>query len=229
MKWLMRKRLNRALSRRVKNGDIAPEDAHFIKPKCITRSIDLRCEEGGGIRPARPRRAEVGVLAYIQNLTNKHGLYLTDAAEQAWGRFQDRLAFLRSGPARRSLRLEPHREDNIPNKFQEWHIDVTDRGVEGIHYDLYRLCDVTGVDEVLQAVVASQKVTAECLTDAMQQVEAYQLHEFSFVCHCATDVSVACCLLLAALACPKACVHLTTSRTRTAAAKADLPPSLCSE
>ena len=153
---------------------------------------------------------------------------MTRAAEHAWGRFEDRLADLRPDPELR-LRLEPHREDNIPDSFQELHIDVTERGVESRNNELYRLCDVTGVDEVLQAVVASQKVTAECLTDAMQQVEAYQLHEFSFVCHCATDVSLACCLLLAALAYPKACVHLTTSRTRTAAAKADLPPSLCSE
>ena len=154
---------------------------------------------------------------------------MSDAAEQAWGRFQDRLALLRSGPRRRSLRLEPHREGNTPNKFQEWHIDVADRGVEGINNELYRLCDVTGVDEIVQAVVASQKVTAECLTDAMQQVEAYQLHEFCFVCHCATHTSVACCLLLAALAYPEACVHLTTSRTCNAAAKAGLPPSLCSQ
>ena len=219
----MRKRLNRALSRRVKNGHIAPEDARFIKPKYRTRSIELRCVGGGGVRPARPRRAEVGVLDYIHNLTSKHGVPMSDAAEQAWGRFQDRLALLRSDPRRRYLRLEPHREDNIPNKFQEWHIDVAGRGVEGINYDLYRLCDVSGVDEVLQAVVASQKVTAECLTDAMQQVEAFQKHEFSFVCHGATHRSVPCCLLLAALAYPKACVHLTTSRTRTSAAKNGLP------
>ena len=181
-----------------------------------------------GGRRAPCCHASPGVLDYIQNLTNTHGLYLTRAAEHAWGRFEDRLADLRPDPELR-LRLEPHREDNIPDSFQELHIDVTERGVESRNNELYRLCDVTGVDEVLQAVVASQKVTAECLTDAMQQVEAYQLHEFSFVCHCATDVSLACCLLLAALAYPKACVHLTTSRTRTAAAKADLPPSLCSE
>ena len=180
-------------------------------------------------RTARPRRAEAGVLDYIHNLTSKHGVPLSDAAEQAWGRFQDRLAFLRSGPARRSLRLEPHREDNIPNKFQEWHIDVTDRGVEGIHYDLYRLCDVTGVDEVLQAVVASQEVTAECLTDAMQQVEAYQLHAFSFVCDSAMLTSVACCMLFANIAYPNASIHMTTSSTHTSAANANLPPSLCSE
>ena len=146
--------------------------------------------------------------AELGGTVGRHGVPLSDVAEQAWGRFQDRLALLRSGPRRRSLRLEPHREGSIPNKFQEWHIDVADRGVNARDHDLYRLCEVTGVDEIVQAVVACQVVTAECLTDAMQQVEAYQLHEFSFVCHCATDVSLACCLLLAALAYRQASVHI---------------------
>ena len=106
---------------------------------------------------------------------------------------------MRAGPELRSLRFEPHREDNIPDSFQELHIDVTERGIESRNNELYRLCDVTGFDEVVHAVVASQKVTAECLTDAMQQVEAYQLHEFSFVCDSAVHTSVACCLLLSAV------------------------------
>ena len=79
------------------------------------------------------------------------------------------------------------------------------------------------MDEIVQAVVASQVVTAECLTDAMEQVEAFNLHEFSFVCHGAMHRSVALCMLLAAVAYPEACVHLTTSRTRTSAAKNGLP------
>ena len=160
--------------------------------------------------------------AELGGTVGRHGAPLSDVAEQAWGRFQDRLALLRSDPRRRYLRLEPHREDNIPNKFQEWHIDVAGRGVEGINYDIYRLCDVSGVDEVLQAVVASQKVTAECLTDAMQQVEAFHLRAFSFVCDSAAHTSLACCMLLSNIAYPKAVVY----PSHTSAATANLPLSL---
>ena len=81
------------------------------------------------------------------------------------------------------------------------------------------------MDECVQARVASQAITARCLLDAMQEVEKWNYRLFSFVCRGATHRSVACCLLLAAIAYRNASVHMTTKRTRIAAAKLPLAPS----
>ena len=154
-------------------------------------------------------------MAYIRALVSQHGLTLSGSAERAWQAFEDRLA----APSERSLRLEPHAQDRVPARFRDMHIDVHARGVDG-RCGLYDLKDVTGVDERVQAYVASQTATAECLLDALELIETEGAHEFSFVCHGATHRSVACCILCAALAFPNATVHLTTRRTRMAAASA---------
>jgi hypothetical protein len=164
-------------------------------------------------------------VTYIRELAARHGFTLSAAAERGWQRFEDRLTCaLWPPPGRRSLRLEPHAQGRIPVDFEQLHVDVALRGVDGKSH-LYELADVTGVDERVQAKVASQEATAECLLTALLRVEEEDLHQFSFVCHGATHRSVACCLLLAALAYPKATVHLTTARTRNAAAEAGLPSS----
>ena len=116
----------------------------------------------------------------------------------------------------RELHLEPHAQDSIPERHRHTHIDVHHRGVDGRCDELYRLREVTGVDERVQAYVASQEITAECLLEAMDCIEHFNLNGFSFVCHGATHRSVACCLLLKAVAYPNAKVHMTTRRTMTA-------------
>ena len=173
-----------------------------------------------GVCPAHPRDAGTSVVAYVRELVARHGFALSAAAEGAWQAFGGTLLGVSSvsqpPPARRSLLLEPHAQDRIPAEFDQLHVDVALRGVDGRSH-LYRMGDVTGVDERVQARVASQEVTAECLLTALLMVETQDLHKFSFVCHSATHRSVACCFLLAALAYPNAMVHLTTARTRRAA------------
>ena len=175
--------------------------------------------DNGGCRPFRPR-ARLSVLQYVRDLTSQHGLQLSDAAQQAWKDFEDRLTSFWPTPAGRSLHLEPHAQNSIPPRFQASHIDVALAGVNG-KSTLYHLSEVTGVDERVQAVVASQDATAACLLVALERIEEKGMREFSFVCHGATHRSVACCLLLAAIAYPQARVHMTTRRTRDAAALAD--------
>jgi hypothetical protein len=161
------------------------------------------------------------VVTYVRELASRHGIALGPRAEQAWRRFEERLTsnFWWTA-ARRVLRLEPRARDWIANsEFEAFHVDVALRGVDG-RSELYELAEVTGVDERVQAVVASQEATATCLLLALERVEVDDLHVFSFVCQGATHRSVACCFLFAALAHPKAEILLTTARTRDAAAKA---------
>ena len=179
-----------------------------------------------GFRPALPRANDVSVLQYIRDLTARHGLQLRGAPEDAWKRFEDRYtsAFMPHAQAthRRRLCLVPHAQDSIPEYFVNQHVDVALKGVDGKCRRLYHLGEVTGVDECVQAVVASQTATAECLRVAFEWIEEEDLNSFSFVCHGATHRSVACCFLMAALAYPHARVHLTTNRTRRAAEFAGL-------
>ena len=204
-------------------ADITPDVTWQTTLRRSRGAGDEQCRERTfGRRPARPRAHEVSVLQYIRHLTARHGLELSGAAEEAWERFEDRLMSpFRPSPRWRTLRLFPHAQDNIPPGFKSNHVDVALRGVDG-KSRLYQLSEVTGVDERVQAVVASQGATANCLLVAFERIEEEDLDEFSFVCHGATHRSVACCLLLAALVYPQARVHLTTRRTRRAAALAGL-------
>ena len=173
-----------------------------------------------GVRPALPRSPDTSVLEYVRALTSAHGLDLSARAEQAWARFEERLGWARF--AERVLLLEPHKQNSIPVRYQDSHLDVATLGVDGRCPRLYELPDVTGVDARVQAVVASQDKTALGLAIALECIEEQDLHEFSFVCHGATHRSVACCLLLAAIAYPQARVRFSTPRTRAAATVAGL-------
>ena len=184
---------------------------------------DSERHPSAGVRPALPRKQEESVLEYVRALTSRYGLPLSTAAEQAWKRFERRASSpLWPSIEGRVLTLEPHAQDRIPAHYWKTHIDVALRGVDGKCSSLYDLGEVTGVDERVQAVVASQPATALCLYAALERIEEEDLDEFSFVCHGATHRSVACCLLLTALAYPQAHVRLTTPRTRRAAKLAGL-------
>ena len=85
------------------------------------------------------------------------------------------------------------------------------------HSILYEMSSVIGVEFRVQAVVASQRVTAEVLLEAFNPIEQYDYTEFAFVCQEANHCSVACCFLLAAIAYPGAIVCLSTPKALLAA------------
>lgn len=160
----------------------------------------------------------MGIVECVRALSATYGIALSRQAESAWKDFENRATSRLWSCARgRVLTLEPHAQDRIPAHFEKTHIDVALRGVDGKCGALYALSDVTGVDERVQAVVASQEATAWCLLAALERIEEEDLTEFSFVCHGATHRSVACCFLLAALVYPLGQVRLTTPRTQQAA------------
>ena len=165
----------------------------------------------------------MGIAECVRALCARYGLPFSKAAQTAWKRFEDRATSpLWPCVRARVVTLEPHAQDCIPAHLERSHVDVALRGVDGKCPNMYKVCDVTGVDERVQAVVASQEATAHCLLDALERIEEEELDEFGFVCHGATHRSVACSFLLAALVYPEARVCLTTTRTRRAANLAGL-------
>ena len=119
--------------------------------------------------------------------------------------------------ARRPLLLFAYAQDSVPDELAGSTVDVAAWGLDARCPRLYEMAEVTGLDFRVQAVVCSQRVAAQIVREAMQQIESRSLHRFAFVCHGATHRSVACCVLLAALCFPDASICLTTARTRLAA------------
>ena len=103
-------------------------------------------------------------------------------------------------------------------------INVNERGVDagGVRELGYEMKQVTGIDDCVQAVVASQGITPTLLCEAMWMIEGGDLFDFAFVCSHATHRSVACCFLLAAVIYPHCQIILTTARTQREAGKQGL-------
>ena len=76
---------------------------------------------------------------------------------------------------------------------------------------------MTGLDFAVQAVLVTQTSTAEILRGAFHHIEDYHCSMFAFSCRSATNRSVACCVLFAAIVYQDAELVFTTRRTRGAA------------
>ena len=94
--------------------------------------------------------------------------------------------------------------------------DVAEAGLNAFS-NIYTMGAVTGIDFPVQAVLITQLSTVKLLTAAWKDIRRRKLRKYAFVCHGATHRSVACCMLLAAIAYPHAEICLTTPRTRAAA------------
>ena len=78
---------------------------------------------------------------------------------------------------------------------------------------------VSGVYFAVQAVLLSQRASAEILTAAVTQIEVDKLAEFTFVCTHATHRSVGMACILASLIYHDATINFATRRTRDDARK----------
>ena len=79
---------------------------------------------------------------------------------------------------------------------------------------LYNLSEVTGLDVAVLAVVCNQSLAPALLREATVGIENDNLDSFTFVCLVATRRSVACCMLFAVVACPRATIYLATPRNQ---------------
>ena len=92
-------------------------------------------------------------------------------------------------------------------------INVHARGLDAKAPMLYRLCDVTGIDFDVQAVLVRQRIFLEVLLEAIQLIELQGLETFAFQCAHATHRSCGCAILLATLVYPRARIVFSTRRT----------------
>ena len=128
----------------------------------------------------------------------------------------------------RSLRLYRRKHEwlRIFNlNAQPWHIDVSEKphAVDARWRSLYDTDHVSGIDERVLAVVASQYATAKIFSKAIDCIENNGLSEFTFVCAGATHRSVACCLLMSSGVYLQAVMQPTTTRVRNDAAACTAP------
>ena len=87
----------------------------------------------------------------------------------------------------------------------------------------YNLREVTGVDFCVQGrLVMQPQVILALRTAASRIIREWRICTFAFACHGGTHRSVGCCLLLASLVFPRACIRLTSPRTRQSAASQGL-------
>ena len=101
-------------------------------------------------------------------------------------------------------------------------INVHARGLDVHAPHLFNMCEVTGVDFDVQAVLVCQHLTAVILHEACRNIEWHGLNSFAFVCHGATHRSCGCAILLAILVYPKARIVFSTHRTKRAARQAGM-------
>ena len=103
------------------------------------------------------------VVAYVRQLVESHGLTLGACARERWQALADRIESLY--PRTRCFHLFPHEQDQIPPRLLVYglggpaHVDLAERGVDG-RSSVYKLSEVTGVDQCVQAVVACRKTAS---------------------------------------------------------------------
>ena len=164
---------------------------------------------------------------FINWYIERYGLRFQNHAENAWRALAHRLARVEAAPGYPSgLRLYAYRKRNLPRFFCADHgeagfQDVDEAGLDA-RSSAYDMDMVTGIDFPLQAELVTQLSTVSVITTAWNRIRHQNLHNYAFVCNHATHRSVACCMLLAAIAFPHAEICLTTPRTQAAARSRNL-------
>ena len=159
-----------------------------------------------------------GIVEYIDWLTgNLLGHQMDIETKCAWSKMEEQMSFIRRG---RQLTIHVLAEDSasplLMNTKACAFINVNALGVKAYAPLLYDQKQVTGINFVVQAVLSSQRVTAEILLHACRLIET-GLETFAFVCTHATHRSCGCAVLLASLVYRDARIVFSTDRTVRAA------------
>ena len=174
--------------------------------------------------PSAWLRGSMDAFDFINWYILRYDVNFENDTEDAWRAFAHKLACTGSAADETTappLRLYAYRQDSLPrfcfeNYAEAGYRDVAEAGLNAFS-NLYTMGAVTGIDFPVQAVLITQLSIVKVLTDAWNDIRRRKLREYAFVCHGATHRSVACCMLLAAIAYPYAEICLTTRRTQAAA------------
>ena len=159
------------------------------------------------------------IVEYIDSLTGnllQHEMH--EETRHAWSKLEEQMAFIQRGRQLTIHVLAEHPASPLlTNTDACAFIDVNEEGVHAHVPQPYDQGQVTGIDCVVQAVLSSQRVTAEVLWDACKLIEMHELDTFAFRCAHATHRSCGCAVLLANLVYPSARIVFSTNRTIRAA------------
>ena len=158
------------------------------------------------------------IVEYIDSLTGnllQHEMH--EETRHAWSKLEEQMAFIQRGRQLTIHVLAEHPASPLlTNTDACAFINVKARGVNAYAPQAYDQKEVTGIDFVVQAVLSSQRVTAEVLLHACLLIET-GLDTFVFVCTHATHRSCGCAVLLASLVYRNARIVFSTDRTIRAA------------
>ena len=189
-----------------------PEPEKAALQPTQTDGAAFRIPDTWGCAPGR-------IVEYIDWLTwNLLGNRLDVDTRNAWRKLDDKMAFIERGRQLTIHVLAEHPASPLlTNTDACAFIDVNEEGVHAHVPQPYDQGQVTGIDCVVQAVLSSQRVTAEVLWDACKLIEMQELDTFAFRCAHATHRSCGCAVLLANLVYPSARIVFSTNRTIRAA------------
>ena len=188
-----------------------PEPEKAALQPTQTDGAAFRIPDTWGCAPGR-------IVEYIDWLTwKKLGNTLDVETRNAWRKLDDKMAFIERGRQLTIHVLAEHPASPLlTNTDACAFIDVNEEGVHAHVPQPYDQGQVTGIDCVVQAVLSSQRVTAEVLLHACLLIET-GLDTFVFVCPHATHRSCGCAVLLASLVYRNARIVFSTDRTIRAA------------
>ena len=162
--------------------------------------------------PDHWKRQDEPVVHCVQWYMDYYGMHMSATTFAAWNKLA-----LCSVDRTRSPTIYVLAEDSPSVTGMANVVNVHKRGVTAQAPLMYNMCDVTGLDFVVHAVLVTQTLTAEALLDACVMIETCEPDSMAFVCSHATHRSVACAVLLAILVYPNARLALSTKRTKRAA------------
>ena len=151
------------------------------------------------------------IVEYVQWFNVTYNMQYSNELLIEWRTLERVLAFIQD--KWRPIVIQVLHEDDPQFKsLQRGSCNVAQQGLTWTLEENTR--KVTGCDFIVQAMYVGQAATIEILSAAIREMELEHLNKYTFACTHATHRSVACAVLLAMIAYPKAEIFFSTPRTK---------------
>ena len=151
------------------------------------------------------------IVGFVQWFNETFNMQYSNDLLNNWKSLERVLPFIQD-KWRRPLVIQVLTEDDP--QFQSMMRGCCNVAQRGLRWTIQNAGKVTGCNFRLQAMYIGQAVTIDILSEAITEIQLYHLDKYTFACTHATHRSVACAVLLAMIAYPKAEIHLSTPRTK---------------